>query len=102
MHVQIVSFKLEGVSDGDYRKLADELATAFATVDGLQSKVWLANPATNTYGGVYYWQDRAAMERYLQSELCNSIVTHPNVAEIQSTDFEVMEGPTRVTRGQTG
>jgi quinol monooxygenase YgiN len=99
VHVQIVTFKLNGVSEEDYRNLGDELAPAFAAVEGLHHKVWLANPSTNTFGGVYYWEDRAAMERYLQSELCNSVVTHPNLADIQSTDFEVMEGPTKVTRG---
>jgi quinol monooxygenase YgiN len=99
MHIQIVNFKLNDLSDADYRKAAADLATAFADVDGLLSKEWLANPATNTYGGVYHWRDRAAMEKYLASDLCNQVLAHPNLAEITSTDFEVIEAPTRITRG---
>jgi heme-degrading monooxygenase HmoA len=99
MHIQIVNFKLKDLSDADYRKAAAQLAGAFADVDGLVSKEWLANPDTNTYGGVYHWRDRAAMETYTASELCNSVATHPNLVEITSTDFEVIEEPTRITRG---
>jgi quinol monooxygenase YgiN len=99
MHIQIVNFKLKDLSDADYRKAAAELANAFADVDGLLSKEWLANPGTNTYGGVYHWRDRAAMEAYATSELCRSVVNHPNLVEITSTDFEVIEEPTRTTRG---
>ena len=40
---------------------------------GLISKVWLANPATNTYGGVYTWRDRASMEAFARSELFQGI-----------------------------
>ena len=100
MHIMIVNFKLKDLGDADYRKAAAELATSFAEVDGLVSKEWLANPATNTYGGVYHWRDRAAMEKYAASELCKAVATHPNLAEITSTDYEVIEEPTRITRGK--
>lgn len=55
MHIQIVNFNLKGVSEADYRALCDQLAPAFAVMPGLISKVWLADAATNTYGGVYTW-----------------------------------------------
>ena len=100
MHIQIINFKLKELNDADYRKAAAELAVSFAEVDGLLSKQWLANPATNTYGGVYYWQDRGAMERFAGTELFKSVATHPNLAEITSTDFEILEEPTRINRGQ--
>jgi len=100
MHIQIVNFKLEGLSDEDYRKAAVDLAAPFAEVDGLLSKQWIANPETNTYGGVYYWRDRGAMESFAGTDLFKSVATHPNLAEITSTDFEILAEPTRITRGQ--
>ena len=100
MHIQVVNFKLHELSDADYRKAAVELAAAFADVEGLVSKEWLANPSTNTYGGVYYWRDRAAMEAFATTELFSSVVNNPNLAELSSTDFEVLAEPTRITRGQ--
>ena len=100
MHIQIINFKLKDLSEEEYRKTAAGLAPSFAEVDGLLSKTWLANSSTNTFGGVYYWRDREAMESFAGTELFKSVATHPNLAEITSTDFEVMEPPTRVTRSQ--
>ena len=99
MHIQVVNFNLKGMSEGEYRKMCDELAPAFAGMAGLISKVWLADPATNTYGGVYTWRDRSAYEVYTRSDIFQSIGKHPNLTNITSKDFTVLEGPTRVTHG---
>ena len=99
MHIQVVNFNLKGMSEGEYRKMCDELAPAFAGMAGLISKVWLADPATNTYGGVYTWLDRSAYEVYTRSDIFQSIGKHPNLTNITSRDFGVLEDPTKVTRG---
>jgi quinol monooxygenase YgiN len=99
MHIQVVNFHLNDLSDADFRALCDEVAPAFAEVPGLISKVWLANPSTNTYGGVYTWEDREAMEEYSKSELFGRVAANPNFAGVTSSDFGVLEGPTSVTRG---
>ena len=62
MQVQIINFNLNGIDEAGYRALCDELAPVFGAMPGLLSKVWLADAETNTYGGVYLWEDRAAME----------------------------------------
>jgi heme-degrading monooxygenase HmoA len=87
------------VSEADFRAHCDEVAPAFAEVPGLISKVWLANRTTNTYGGVYTWATREAMEEYAKSDLFNAVATNPNLAGITSIDFDVLEEPTSVTRG---
>ena len=99
MYMQVVSFQLKGMSEADFRTLCDQLAPQWAAIPGLISKVWLANPATNTYGGVYTWENREAMERFTQSELFAAVAAHPNFEGITSTDFGVLEGPTAVTHG---
>lgn len=99
MHVQIINFHLKGVTTAEYGKLCNDLAPAFAALPGLLAKVWLADAAANTYGGVYLWQDRQAMESFTKTDLFRSVATHPNLADITSKDFAVMEAPTRVTRG---
>ncbi|MBM3789012.1 MAG: hypothetical protein FJW35_01525 [Acidobacteria bacterium] len=99
MHVQIINFQLRDLAESDYAAICSDLAPAFAAVPGLLSKVWLANSATKTYGGVYLWRDRKAMEEFARTEMFRSVATHPNLTGISSTDFDVMEGPTRVTRG---
>jgi heme-degrading monooxygenase HmoA len=99
MHIQIINFHLRGVSEAYWRAHADEAAPVFAEVPGLVSKVWLANPTAKTYGAVYTWASREAMDEYAKSDLFKAVATNPNFAGITSTDFDVLEDPTRVTRG---
>lgn len=99
MHIQVVNFHLKDLREEEYLKVCDQLASAFAEIPGLISKVWLANQATNTYGGVYTWRDREAMFAFTKTDLFASVVSHPNLSDIKSTDFSVVEAPTRVTRG---
>ena len=99
MHIQIVSFNLKDMGEKDFRKMCDDLAPAFANIPGLISKVWLADPASNTYGGVYSWRDRGAWEAFIRSDLFKAVGAHPNLCNITSRDFTIMEGPTRVTNG---
>ena len=77
MHIQVVNFHLRDLSDADYRSACDGWAPAFAAVPGLISKVWLADAATNTYGGIYTWTDRAAMEAFASSDLFKAVVGNP-------------------------
>lgn len=99
MYIQIVNFQLKDLNEEQYSGIANEIAPAFADVPGLISKVWLANSGTGIYGGVYFWSDREAMEKFAKTELFNTVATHPNLANITSTDFAVMDEPTKVTRG---
>ena len=100
MHIQIINFNLKDLSEDDFLTACDDqFAPAFAEVPGLVSKVWPADSETNMYGGVYTWRDRQAMVEFTKSELFNAVASHPNLANIVSTDFGVIEGPTRVTRG---
>jgi hypothetical protein len=97
MHVQLVTFTLEGMSDADLRASAAAIAPQFAALPGLRSKIWLADPSTGTYGGVYAWEDRAAMNAYLGGELYAGLRDNPGLARVRSRDFGVLAGPTRVT-----
>ena len=98
MHIQIVNFRLAGIGDKEFRAMSDQLAPAFAEVPGLISKTWLADAASNTYGGVYLWDTEASCRNYKASELFNAVKTHPNFAEVSSREFGVLDGPSRITR----
>ena len=99
MHIQILTFHLEDLSEAGWRAHADEFAPVFAEVPGLISKVWLANSTTNTYGAIYTWASREAMDEYAKSDLFKAVSTNPHLAGITSIDFNVLEDPTGVTRG---
>jgi len=99
MHIQIVNFHLKDMSEAAYAELCDQVAPAFAGLSGLISKVWLADSESNTFGGVYTWESREAMEAFAQSDLFQTVATHPNLDGITSRSFAVLAGPTRLTRG---
>jgi hypothetical protein len=99
MHVQIVNFQLNGIDDTEYRRACEEEAPTFAAVAGLLSKIWLADQSTNTYGGVYIWRDRQAMQTFVGSDLFRGFVADPQVNNVISRDFDVLETPTEVTHG---
>jgi quinol monooxygenase YgiN len=96
--IQVVNFNLKGLSDADYRSACDGLAPELARVPGLISKVWLADEASNTYGGVYTWVDRQAMDAFARSDFFKAFATNPSFANITSRAFGVLEGPSQVTR----
>ena len=100
MLVQVVTFNLEGMSDAEFRAACEEQwCSVVAATPGLLSKTWLANSETNTYGGVYLWPDRDAMERYVTSDLFRGFTADPRIVGIHSESFSVLEELSRATNG---
>lgn len=99
MHVQVITFELQDMSVDGFYELCDALAPQWAAIPGLIAKVWIQDVNSNTFGGVYTWETREAMEAYLASDLFNAVATNPNFANARSVDYGVIEEPTRVTRG---
>jgi hypothetical protein len=101
MHVQVATYRLAetmgDVSDADFAKANQEFAEMMAVAPGLLAKVWLKNADEKIYGGVYLWQDRAACESFLASELWNSVLTDTSVTDLTSQDFAVMKELTKLT-----
>ena len=99
MHIQIINFNLKDISDEDYHGLCELIAPIFANLPGLISKTWLADSKTNTYGGIYVWQDREAMEDYAETDIFKGIETNPHFEGIIVKNFAVLDSPTRITGG---
>jgi quinol monooxygenase YgiN len=99
MFIQIVNFSLRNMSPAEYEAVCSQLVAQFVAMPGLISKVWLADPASNTFGGVYTWHDRTDCEAYKNSPLFKSVATHPNLTNVSSREFGVLEELTRITRG---
>lgn len=99
MHIQIVNFNLKDMTASEHEEVCTRIAGAFAQVPGLLSKVWLADPETNTFGGIYTWRDEQALRQYEKTELFQNVVQNPHFANITVREFGVLDAPTRVTRG---
>ena len=99
MHIQVVTFTLDGIDDAAYQAHAEKVAPAFAALPGLRAKIWLANQQTNTYGGIYAFDDPTAMRAYQGGEIFQALQNSPHMIDVAVTDFPVLAGPTKVTRG---
>jgi hypothetical protein len=99
VHIQVVTFKLDGIDEAAYQAHAEQNAPVFATLPGLQAKIWLANERTNTYGGIYTWHDVAAMRAYQDGQIFQGLQANPHMVDVTVRDFSVLTGPTKVTRG---
>lgn len=99
MQVLMVTFGLEGLTEAEYYRGCDQDAPAFADIPGMIAKVWIADPLTKTYGGVYTFRDAESLESYVASDLFRAMQETPEFVRIATKKFAVLEGPTRVTHG---
>ncbi|MBA61853.1 MAG: hypothetical protein CMJ76_05740 [Planctomycetaceae bacterium] len=96
MHLQIVNFKLNGISRIEYDAILTEVSSVFPTLPGLKAKYFLADDEGNTYGGVYIWENRQAMQDYQAGEIFKGIQEESVFTDVTSRDFAVIESPTFV------
>jgi Putative mono-oxygenase ydhR len=99
MHALFVSYALRHSNPVQHAELCEQLAPAVAAFPGLVSKTWLANAETDRFGGFYVFESRAAFERYVASELFDTLTSLPSVHDVTTSEFSVARAPTVLTRG---
>ena len=100
MHAQLITYHLKDISQADYLKqMVEPDAPILAKVPGLLSKTWLADEGKNTFGGFYLWENKAAMDAFMQSALVKAVVSRPFVKNVSSVDFDVNHQASLITRG---
>ena len=100
MQAQMITYQLNDISQADYLKqMVEPDAPILAQVKGLISKVWLSDIEKNSYGGFYLWENKKAMEDFMNSDLVKAVVSRPFVKNVSSIDFEVNQEASLITRG---
>jgi len=100
MHAQLITYQLKDISQADYLKqMVEPDAPILAQVKGLISKVWLTDEEKNTFGGFYLWENKTAMEDFMNSDLVKAVVSRPFVNNVSSVDWEVNQNASMITRG---
>ena len=100
MQAQVITYQLKDISQAEYLKqMVEPDAPILAEVKGLISKVWLADEEKNTFGGFYLWENKKAMEDFMDSDLVKAIVSRPFVKNVSSVDYEVNQSASLITRG---
>jgi hypothetical protein len=97
--IQIVTFNLAGLEPDQYAAHCETVAPRFAALPGLRTKVWLADPVTNTYGGVYAWESRDALAAYIDGPLFAGLLANDGLANVTTRDFALLTAPTAITSG---
>jgi len=100
VQILIVNFQLKGMSHDELAQMADEFGPVFGSqVPGLHEKVFLSDPSTGTYGGVYKFRDTAALEGYLASDIWAGVKGDARFVSLTARSFGVFEGATRAAHG---
>jgi hypothetical protein len=93
-----LNFKYD-VSADDYIGAVAPLAEQFAAVPGLRWKIWIINEDESEAGGLYMFEDDAALQTFLESDLATTVTSHPALRDFSVKPFKVMEEQTTITRG---
>jgi hypothetical protein len=98
MHVQIITYRIDEVSDADFNEANQGFAEMMTEVPGLLSKVWLKSDQPGVYGGVYLWRDRESCQAFLASDLLAAVKNDDSVHDLTSNDYSVNETMTKITQ----
>lgn len=103
MEQKILQVNLKfNVSPEQYSEAVAPLADPISKFDGLLWKIWIMNPEENEGGGIYLFDDQAAIDAYLGSEIVKTIVGHPALSDFSVKTFDVMGANSHKTRAPVG
>lgn len=85
----LISFDNPNATSEAGQRAAWERAHAIATQPGLIWKLWIRQPNTDRYGGLYLFENEASAEAYLDSEIVAGIRAIPGSANFAIQWFDV-------------
>jgi hypothetical protein len=97
MEALVVTFKNDA-SQEQFTAATAEHAAVFAEVDGLLAKIWIADPESDTKGGIYLFADRTALDAYLESDVFQSILAEPSFEGTSWRCYQVLDELTARTQ----
>ena len=74
-------------------------ARAIADVPGLAWKIWLLDEAQGEGGGIYLFDNDAAIDAFLAGPIVRQLKSSPAIANISVKRFDAVEPLTAITRG---
>jgi len=98
LRVLQINFKYD-MAETEYEETVAPLANAIAKVDGLIWKVWVINDEAKEAGGVYLFENAAAVDAYMSGEIVAGLAAHPKITDISAKQFDAMERVSTITRG---
>jgi hypothetical protein len=97
MEALVVTFKTH-VSQEQFTAATAEHVPLFAEVDGLLAKIWINDAESDTYGAIYLFRERTALDAYLESDLFASILAEPSFEGTSWRRYQVLDELTARTQ----
>lgn len=85
-----------------FRREFGPAARDIADVPGLRWKLWIAGPGRSEGGGIYVFDDEAALDAYLNGPIVAALRSHPAFSDLSVKQFEILADESAVTRGPVG
>ena len=82
----------------EYEAVCAHVAGALAEVSGLSWKAWLINEQREEAGGIYLFENGAAAARYLSGPIIAAMKDKPGIRNVEIKLFDILEGPSKLTR----
>lgn len=92
-----INFKYN-VPTADFQAAVSPLADQFAATAGLRWKIWAIDEANSQFSGILMFDDAAQRDAFLQSELAETVTTHPALSDFAILPYDIMAAESRVTR----
>ncbi len=94
-----INLKFRGLSAAELEQAWLPAAQPIADTPGLRWKIWLKNEAERAAGGIYLFDDEAAVQGFLTGPIVTAMGADPTVHDVNVRMFDVMEAHTAITRG---
>lgn len=91
-----VNFKYN-VPTADFQAAVSPLADQFAATDGLRWKIWAIDEENSQFSGILMFADAASRDAFLQSDLAETVTTHPALSDFAILPYDIMAAESRVT-----
>ena len=100
-YAQIFTYHIDLPTKEAYLKnFVDPYAEALSKVNGLISKVWMAD-YKNKYASFYLWESKEAMDAFMNSPMVAGLGKIPFLTNLSITEYPVVEEASEITRGMS-
>ena len=97
-----INFTFSGISRTELEQAWLPAAQPIADTPGLRWKVWLMNETEHECGGIYLFDDAAAVEAFLAGPIVAATKEAPILSNASVKIFDMMAAHTAITRGPVG
>jgi hypothetical protein len=85
------------VSTDEWLRHCARVVDMILSVPGLEWKLWVANPAARSAGGIYLFRDEASAAAYVSGPVIAALRRNPGVRDVRIRDYAVDEDLSRRT-----